>query len=206
VLKIYGRLNSVNVQKVVWCADELGVAYERIEAGGKFGVVGTPEYQAMNPNSLIPVIDDDGFVLWESNAIVRYLACCYGSGTLSPTDFKERANADRWMDWQTTSFNPSIGPAFIQLIRTELDKRDMAVVEAARAQTEKRMAVLDAHLARNEYMTGATFTMGDIPVGASTHRWLNIPVPRESWPNVERWYKQLRLRKGSLKALELPVT
>jgi glutathione S-transferase len=108
MLRIWGRLSSINVQKVVWCADELGLPYERTEAGGSFGVVGTPEYLAMNPNGLVPVIDDGGFVLWESNAIVRYLAARHGDGWLWPTDLQLRAEADRWMDWQNFTFWPAM--------------------------------------------------------------------------------------------------
>ena len=136
MLKIWGRLTSVNVQKVVWCADELGLEYERIEAGGKYGIVTTPPYLAINPNALVPVIEDGDVVLWESNAIVRYLAARHGAGTLWSTDAKLRADADRWMDWQTTTFNPAIGPVFWQLIRTAPEKRDAAVIETARASGE----------------------------------------------------------------------
>lgn len=221
MLKIWGRLTSVNVQKVVWCADELGLPYDRIEAGGKYGVVSTPEYRAMNPNGLIPVIDDDGFVLWESNAIVRYLAGRYGEGapstpstpstpptlptrpTLWPTDARARADADRWMDWQAVSFNPVIGPAFIQLVRTPVEQRDMAVVEHARVEAEKRLAILDAHLATHPFVAGAAFTMGDIPLGCSVDRWYKLPIARAAHPNVERWYQALRGRSGAQQVVGL---
>ena len=175
MLKIWGRLTSVNVQKVVWCADELGLEYERIEAGGQYGVVNSPEYRAMNPNGLVPVIDDGGFVLWESNAIVRYLATNYGADSLWPSDIRVRADADRWMDWQAVSLNPGIGPAFIQLIRTAPEKRDAGVIESARFETEKKLVVLDAHLATREYVAGSRFTMGDIPLGCSVDRWFKLP-------------------------------
>ncbi len=137
MLKIWGRLTSVNVQKVVWCADELAIEYQRVDAGGKFGLVDTPDYLAMNPNGLIPVINDDGFVMWESNAIVRYLSARHGSGSLSPADPQRRADADRWMDWQATAFNPAIGPAFWHLIRFPAEQRDAAVIEAARDRRRK---------------------------------------------------------------------
>ena len=205
MLKIYGRLTSVNVQKVVWCADELGLAYERIEAGGKYGVVGTPEYRAMNPNGLIPVIDDDGFVLWESNAIVRYLAGRYGEGTLWPADARTRAEADRWMDWQATSFNPAFRPAFIQLVRTPVAERDLAVVESSRVEVEKRFAILDTHLASHAFVAGAAFTMGDIPLGCSVDRWFKMPIVREAHPNVERWYQALRGRAGAQQVVSLAL-
>ena len=206
MLKIWGRLTSVNVQKVVWCADELGLEYERIEAGGKYGVVTTPQYLAMNPNALVPVIEEDGFVLWESNAIVRYLAARHGAGTLWATDASLRADADRWMDWQTTTFNPAIGPAFWQLIRTAPEKRDAGVIETARASGEKYLAVLDAHLATRDFVAGSAFTMGDIPVGCSVDRWYKLPLARASHPHVERWYQALRGRKGATQVVELALS
>ena len=206
MLKIWGRLTSVNVQKVVWCADELGLDYERTDAGGKFGVVNTPEYLAMNPNGLVPVIEDGDFVLWESNAIVRYLAAKHGEGSLWPTDLQMRADADRWMDWQAVSFNPAIGPGFWQLIRTAPEKRDPAVIEAARESGEKKLALLDAHLATREFVAGSSFTMGDIPLGCSVDRWYKLPLPRESHPHVERWYAALRARGGARQVVELGLS
>lgn len=197
MLKIWGRLTSINFQKVVWCADELGIAYQRVDAGRDFGIVGTPDYLAKNPNGLIPVIEDDGFVLWESNAIVRYLAAKYGEGTLCPAGHQARADADRWMDWQTTTFNPAVGPAFWHLIRFAPDKKDPAVIENARASAEKHLAVLDAHLASNQYVTGDRFTMGDIPLGCSVDRWMKLPLARERRPHVERWYAALSARPGA---------
>ena len=205
MLKIWGRLTSVNVQKVVWCADELGLDYERIDAGGKFGIVATSEYRAMNPNGLVPVIEHDGFVLWESNAIVRYLAARFGEGSLWPTDLHMRADADRWMDWQAVALNPSVGPVFIQLIRTEAEKRDATVIENARIDAEKKLAILDAHLATREFVAGASFTMGDIPLGCSVDRWLKLPIAREVHPNVERWHAQLRARPGMKQVVELAL-
>jgi glutathione S-transferase len=206
MLKIYGRTNSVNVQKVTWCADELGLRYERIDAGGAFGVVNTPEYAALNPNQMIPVIDDDGFVLWESNAIVRYLCARYSMGTLCPADAQARARADQWMDWQATTYNPNVGPVFIQLIRTPPEKRDMALVESNCALAEKRLALLDAHLARNTYINGDAFSMADIPAGCSTHRWYRFPITRQSHPNVERWYEALKARPAAQATFGVALT
>ena len=206
MLKIWGRLTSVNVQKVVWCADELGLEYERVEAGGKYGIVNTPEYLAMNPNGLVPLIEHDGYVLWESNAITRYLAARYGEGSLWPTDIQMRADADRWMDWQAVSFNPAIGPGFWQLIRTAPEKRDAAVIEAARDSGEKKLALFDRHLATRDFVAGASFTMGDIPLGCSVDRWYKLPLPRESHPHVERWYQRLCERKGARQVVELALS
>src|SRR3712207_2889948 len=132
MLKLWGRLNSVNVQKVVWALDEIGMAYERIDAGTPFGVNDTPDFLRMNPNGLVPVIDEGSFVLWESNAIVRYLAARYAGGLLWPEDLRVRADADRWMDWQATTFLPAVSPAFMNLVRTPEAKRDANAVEASR--------------------------------------------------------------------------
>jgi glutathione S-transferase len=197
MLRIWGRLSSVNVQKVVWCADELGLAYERIEAGGAFGLTRTPEYLAMNPNSLVPVIEDDGLVLYESNAIVRYLAALHSRGTLWPEDLRRRADADRWMEWQSTSYTPAMRDVFWQLIRTPADKRDAALIEASRRECERLTAILDAHLAGGRCLTQHGFTTADIVVGCAAHRWLHLPIAREPRPNLERWYAELKSRPAS---------
>jgi glutathione S-transferase len=207
MLRIWGRLSSVNVQKVVWCADELGIAYERIDAGGKFGVNDTPQYLAMNPNGLVPVIDDDGFVLYESNAIVRYLARRSGATSLWPQDDRERADVDRWMEWQSTGYTPAMGPAFMQLVRTPADKRDAAAVEASRSKSEKHAAILDAHLADRRCLTGERFTIADVVVGCATHRWLHLPIARIARPNLERWYAEIAARPGSRQVTsQVPIT
>jgi glutathione S-transferase len=206
MLKIWGRLSSVNVQKVVWCADELGLDYERIDAGGPFGVVGTPAYLAMNPNGLVPVIEHDGFVMWESNAIVRFLAAAHGAGTLSPRDSRAHADADRWMDWQATTFNPAFAPGFVQLVRTAPELRDPAIIETARANGEKKLALLDRHLATHEYVAGTLFTMADIPLGCSANRWYKLPWAKESHPHVERWLAALRARKGAGQVMALALS
>lgn len=197
MIKLWGRANSVNVQKVLWTLRELGVPFERTDAGGAFGVVNEPAYRDMNPNGLVPTIQDGDMILWESNAIVRYLAARYGKGEFYPRNLAVRADADRWMDWQTTTFNPAVGPAFWHLIRFAPDKKDPAVIENARASAEKHLAVLDAHLASNQYVTGDRFTMGDIPLGCSVDRWMKLPLARERRPHVERWYAALSARPGA---------
>ncbi len=206
MLRVLGRISSVNVQKVVWCARELGLPFERVDVGGVFGGTDTPAYRAMNPNGLVPVIDDDGFVLWESNAIVRYLAAGHGEGGLWPIALKLRADADRWMDWQATELGPAMRDAFIQLVRTPAEKCDQARVDASTNASERLIAILDAHLAQREYVTGHAFTMGDIPVGVQVHRWLGMPVSRAHRPNVEAWYARLCARPGAQDVLTLPVT
>ena len=206
MLKIWGRITSINVQKVVWCCDEMGLAYERIDAGGTFGKTKTPEYLAMNPNSLVPVIDDGGFILYESNAIVRYLAAKHSSDKLWPTDLAKRADVDRWMEWLATAWVPSMRDAFWQLVRTPEAQRDMAAVEKSRAEAERLAGILDFHLARNGFLTANGFTTADIVVGCAAHRWLHLPLKRESRPNLERWYAQLKSRPGAKQVLSLPVS
>lgn len=206
MLKIWGRISSVNVQKVVWCADELGLEYERIDAGGAFGKTKTPEYLAMNPNSLVPVIEEDGFVLYESNAIVRYLAAKDPFHKLWPADLRQRADADRWMEWQSTSFTPAMRDAFWQLVRTPEDKRDPAAVERSRAESERLAGILDAHLANRRYLTDAGFTIADIVAGCAAHRWMLLPVKREPRPHLQRWYDELKSRPASRQVTSLPLT
>jgi glutathione S-transferase len=206
MLRIWGRLSSINVQKVVVCANELGLAYERVDAGGKFGIVQTPAYKRLNPNSLVPTIEDGDFVLWESNAIVRYLSRAYGAGRLWPDEPRRTADADRWMDWQAMTLTPAMGDAFMQLVRTPPEQRDKSLVEASIAKTEPRMAILDAQLADRAYVAGATLTMGDIPVACAAHRWFGLPGERMPHPNVERWLAGLRARPAFGDVLTLPIT
>lgn len=206
MLKIWGRLSSINVQKVVVCANALGLNYERVEAGGKFGVVETPAYKRMNPNALVPTIEDGDFVLWESNAIVRYLSRTYGQGSLWPDDQRQAADADRWMEWQATTLTPAMGDAFVQLVRTPSEQRDMRLVDASIARTEPRIAILDAQLADRAFVTGPALTMGDIPVVCAAHRWFGLPWQKTPRRNVERWLAGIRARPAFAAVLTLPIT
>lgn len=197
MLRIWGRISSINVQKVVWCCDETALAYDRADVGGKFGGNDTPQYLAMNPNGLVPVIDDDGFILYESNAIVRYLAGKHSPGKLWPEDLRQRADADRWMDWQATSFTPAMWGAFWHLIRKSPAERDAALIESSREKSDKCAAILDRHLADRTWLTGERFTAADIVVGCAVHRWLNLPLERAPRPNLERYYAALKARPAS---------
>ena len=197
MLRLWGRLSSINVQKVVWCAEELGVTYERIDAGGKFGRNDSPEYLALNPNGLVPVIEDAGFVLWESNAIVRYLCERERAAALWPAEPRARADADRWLDWQATAFTPATRDAFWNLLRVPEPQRDHAAIESSRAKSEKCAQILDRHLAGRTYMCGESFCAADIAVGCAAHRWLNMPIARTPRPNIERWYALLKSRPAS---------
>jgi glutathione S-transferase len=206
MLKIWGRTNSVNVKKALWAAEELGLRYERIDAGMQFGVTKTPEYRRMNPNSLVPTIEDDGFVLWESHTIVRYLAAKHAAGTLWPTDLRVRADAERWMDW-AFSFQNAMRDVFWGLIRTPPEKRDMKAIEAgAKRSSELLEAVLEPALAGKDYLTGKNFTMGDIPVGCEVQRWMRVPIGRPRLPNVEAWFERLRARPAFLKIVDVRLT
>ena len=212
MLNIWGRISSINVRKVVWCAQELGLDFQRTEAGGRFGVVQTPEYLRMNPNALVPAIDDgegEGRVtLWESNVIVRYLCARHSTGRLYPEPLAERFDAERWMDWQQTTLNPVSGGAFKQWVRTPAAQREPEVIAHSVNATEPLFALLDAHLATLTFMQGDRFTMADIPVGCEAHRWFGLPqteYTRPSWPNVERWFADLRTRTGARGVLDLSL-
>lgn len=206
MLRIWGRLSSINVQKVVWAADELGLACERLEAGGAFGVVSTPEYRRMNPNGLVPVIEDEGFVLWESNAVVRYLAAKHGEGSLWPADLRRRADADRWMDWGITTFIPAMRDAFWQLVRIAPERREAKAIEASLAASEKAAAILEAHLAGRAFVAGESFSPADIVLGVAAHRWLLLPASRTARPEMERWHAGLKSRPGAAQVLSLPLS
>src|SRR4051812_28241755 len=194
MLKLWGRVNSINVMKVLWTLEELGVPFERVDAGMNFGVVNTPEYKAMNPNSRVPTLQDGGLTLFESNAIVRYLAAKHGAGRLWAVDPGERADSDRWMDWATTTVQPAMTPVFWQLIRTPADKRDMKAVEEGKAATAKAMEVLEWGLGGKPFIAGSTLTMGDIIVGVWVHRWFALPIDRPAMPAVQAYHQRLLAR------------
>jgi glutathione S-transferase len=206
LLTIWGRLNSINVQKVLWCCAELNLPCRRIDAGGPFGVSDTPEYLARNPNGLVPTIEDEDLVLWESNVIVRYLSTKYGMDTLCPAGLPRRFDVERWMDWDATTSWPALRPIFLGLIRTPPEKRDGAVLAAAQTSTERAFGILDAHLADRAYVGGDAFSMGDIPVGATTYRWLAMDLTRPDLPNLQRWYQRLTERPGFRDHVMQPLT
>ena len=191
MLKIWGRPNSVNVRKVLWCCEELGLPFERVDAGMQFGVVNTPEYRRLNPNGLIPTIEEDGFVLWESHAIVRYLAAKHGAGKLWPTDLRVRADADRWMDWASGTFGAAFRLVFWGLVRTPPESRDMKAIGEAAKKCGELAGYVDAALAGRRFVAGDSFTMGDIPLGCHLHLWLNMPIERPACRNVVAWHKRL---------------
>lgn len=205
MLKIWGRTNSVNVKKALWAAEELGLEYERIDAGMQYGVVNTPEYRKLNPNGLVPTIDDGGFVLWESHAIVRYLSAKYGPGTLYPSELRQRADADRWMDW-TFSFLAAFRPVFWGLVRTPAEKRDMQAIEEARKKCADMLGVPEGLLAGRKYLAGDSFTMGDIPLGCHVQLWMRLPIERPAHPGLTAWFERLCARPAFRKVVDLPLS
>src|SRR5882672_6888090 len=166
MIKIWGRNTSSNVQKVMWAIGEMKLPHQRIDVGGAFGKNNEPPYLAMNPNGLVPTLEEeDGFTLWESNAIVRYLAAKHENRTLEPADLKTRALASKWMDWQLSVMGPAITPVFWGLIRTAPEKRDHAAIDAGKGKTVAAAKMLDEQLGKTKYLAGEAFSYGDIPVG-----------------------------------------
>ncbi len=206
MLRIWGRSNSVNVQKALWCCEEMNLPYVRVDAGGSFGVVNTQQYRNLNPNGLVPTIEEDGFVLWESNAIVRYLTAKHSAGNLWPEDLNIRAEADKWMDWQATTFWPTFRPLFWNLVRTPPDQRDVDAMEDSRLKTAEVLGYLDAHLKNRSHIVGDTLTMGDIPMGCAIWRWIGLPIERTELPNLQRWFDNLSARPAYQKVVMLPLT
>lgn len=206
MLRLWGRTNSVNVQKVLWCCEELELPYERIDAGMQFGVVTTPEYLALNPNALVPTIEDDGFVLWESNVIVRYLASRHGVGSLLPADTQTRFSAEKWMDWQATTLWPAFRAVFMGLVRTPPERRDHAAIEAGWKESLRVLAMLERQLVKTRFVAGESLTIGDIPVGASVHRCFALGLEREKLPNLAHWYDELAGRPAYRKTVMLPLS
>ncbi|MGE3145497.1 MAG: glutathione S-transferase family protein [Pseudorhodoplanes sp.] len=207
MLKIWGRNTSSNVQKVMWAVGELGLEHARFDVGGPYGKNREPAYLAMNPNGLVPTLQDGDFILWESNAIIRYLANQHGLGTLAPTDPKIRARASQWMDWQLSVLGPAITPAFLGLVRTPEDKRDLAAIAASQSKTIEAMKILDAQLAKTDYVASDDFSMGDIPVGIMAYRYWELVPERPDLPHLQRWYVLLQSRDTFRKHVEaIPLT
>ena len=207
MLTIYGRTNSVNVQKVLWCLAELALPYERIDAGLEHGKNTEPWYLALNPNGRVPVLTDGSFSLWESNTIVRYLSAKHGFGVLCPASLEARALAERWMDWQLSVLVGPVSIVFQNLIRRSAAERDAAGIARNTREANRAMTLLDEHLAGRPYVAGDAFTMGDIPVGATAHRWLEIEgIDRPQLTAVRAWRARLVERAGFLEHVQLPLS
>lgn len=207
MLKIWGRKNSSNVRKVLWCAEELGLAYEAVDAGGAFGVVNEPHYRALNPNGLVPMIEDDGLVLWESNTIVRYLGGKHAPGTAwSPQDPVERAKAEKWMDWTTSSLATPFRPLFWGILRTPEEQRDWVAINAAHKTCAQLLSIADEALASQPFLSSKEVGMGDIPLGCFVYAWFEMPIERPEMRHLRAWYERLRERPAYQAAVMTALT
>ncbi|WP_404379178.1 glutathione S-transferase family protein [Caenispirillum salinarum] len=194
---IWGRANSINVQKVLWTCAELDLPFERIDAGGAFGGTDTAEYRAMNPPGMVPTLKDGNVVVWESNVIVRYLAATHGPGRLCPAEAPARFGQEAWMDWQAAGLWKDFRPLFIGLVRTAPQDRDVAALARAEEATARAFALLDEALRDRPFLGGAALGVADIPAGVTAHRWLALPLDRRPrLPALEDWYARLTERPG----------
>jgi len=197
MLKIYGYAQSINVRKVLWTCDELRLPFERVDWGGSFRSTSEPQFRALNPVGMVPVIDDEGTVVWESNVIVRYLATSRGRTDQLPGEPAARARVEQWMDWQASDFNNSWRVCFQALVRRNPAFQDTAAIGASADLFNRMVGIVDGELARTgAYIAGETFTVADIVLGLSLHRWQSVQMARPQYVNVARYLAQLRERPG----------
>lgn len=195
MIKIWGRADGSNVIKAMWCVGELGIEYERIDWGGPFGGNDDPEYRRKNPMGRLPTLEEeDGFCLWESGAVVRYLSEKHSYGNLCPDTLRGRAEADKWMDWSSLNLAPFNTVFLDQFFRLAPDRRNPKAIDAAVERASAMYDILDRHLADRPYLCGDRLTMADIPAGSLTHRWMSWAPSRPSHPNVEAWYERMAAR------------
>ena len=206
MIRLWGRISSINVRKVALTLQLLEIPFERTDAGLQYGIVRTPEYLARNPNALVPLLDDEGFELWESNVIVRYLAAAYGNGRLYPQDLRQRFDAERWMDWQQTTMNGAGRDAFVQLFRTPEGQRNMQLVDKSVAAMEPLWDIVDARLARTGWMAGGAITIADIPIACEMHRWRGLPLTHPRRPHLEAWYGRILALPASQGVLDIALS
>ena len=194
MLRIWGRTTSSNVQKVLWCCAELGLAFDRTDWGGPFGGNKDPAYLAMNPNGRVPTIEDGDLVVWESNTIMRYLCATRDGARLHPLDLAARTHVERWMDWQLAHLAPSHATMTQGYLRQPPEKRDPVALEAARQQGAMMWEIVEAQLTLGPHVAGEAFTLADICLGVFAHRWHYFPIERPSLPRVRAWYEQIAQR------------
>ncbi len=196
MITVYGRRSSINVQKVLWAVAETGVAFERETVGGAFGGTDTREYRRINPNALVPAIKDGTIAMFESNAIVRYLARRYGKDTIRPRGHRAWALADQWMDWAiTTPFVP-LSQIFWNKIRVAPEQSNEKLVKTAQKTLAGQLRLADGRLGKKPWLAGRQFTYGDIPLGAMYWRYQNLDIDRPRFKNLDRWYEQLQERSA----------
>lgn len=197
MLKIYGYAASINVRKVLWACEEIGLPFEREDWAGGSRSTAEPAFRALNPVGMVPVIDDAGTIVWESNVVVRYLAARHGRTDLLPIDPPQRAHVEQWMDWQASDFNNSWRVSFQALVRRNPDFQDAIAIEKSTQLFSKMVGIVDAQLGRTgAYIAGEHFTVADIAIGLSIHRWNSTPIPRPAYANVDRYYDRLLERSG----------
>jgi glutathione S-transferase len=207
-LTIWGRANSVNVQKVLWCLSELDIAYHRIDAGMAFGKNDEPDYLAMNPNGHVPTLVDGDFILWESNSVMRYLVLAYGQGSpIYPQTAKARASVDRWLDWTLSTLQPVDRPVFWALVRTTVEKRDMVAIQKDADAEAVQWRIVDAQLATRRFIEGDDFTIADIALGAYARRWFGVEgIRKPQLGHLERWFAQFASRPGFQQFVAPPMS
>jgi glutathione S-transferase len=207
-LRIWGRANSVNVQKVLWCLSELDLVYERIDAGMAFGRNRDPDYLAMNPNGRVPTLVDGDFELWESNSIMRYLVSAYRPDSpLYPQEPKRRAAVDRWLDWTLSTVQPVDRPVFWALVRTPVEQRDMVAIQKDADAEAVQWRIADAQLATRRFIEGDDFTLADIALGAYARRWFGVEgVTKPALPHLQRWFTQFASRPGFQRFIAPPMS
>lgn len=206
MLRILGRPNSYNTQKVLWLLDEIALPFSLELYGMEHGGNKTPAYLSLNPNGLVPTLIEDDFVLWESNAILRYLAEKYGGGRVIPADLRERARGERWMDWTLTTLNPAIRPVFWGLIRGKLEPRDPAQIKDDVKKLNDVLAIFDRYLGETPYAGGASFSICDIPAGIQVYRFFTLAIERRALPNLEAWYRRLTERPAYRKRVMIGLS
>jgi glutathione S-transferase len=206
MITVWGRENSTNVIKVLWLCEELGLTFTRKDVGGPFGGLQTPEFLALNPNGIIPVIEDDGAVVWESHAVLRFLAQKYGSDSLYPAEPVARSHVERWLDWHATTLAPALNPVFVMLYRTPADQKDAAALAKLLERLTPVMVRLDEHLSAQSFIGAARLTIADIAFGNSVWRWLSFPIERPRLRNLERWHERVAERSGHRKYVAQPLS
>lgn len=197
MLRIYGYAGSINVRKVLWTCDELGLPYDREDWAGGTRSVSEPAFAALNPVGMVPVIDDGDTRLWESNTIIRYLAARHGRTDLLPADPAARAQVEKWMDWQGSDFNNSWRVCFQALVRKNPAVQDPVAIEASLSTFAYMVGIIDAQLAASKgYLCGDTLTLADVVIGLSIHRWYSIPADKPAYTHIQRYYDKLCERPG----------
>jgi glutathione S-transferase len=206
MITVWGRANSTNVIKVLWLCEELNLRFSRKDVGGSFGGLQTPEFLALNPHGVIPVIEDSGTVVWESHSILRFLAQKYGSGSHYPVEPAARSQVERWLDWHVSTLAPVLNPTFVALYRTPVEQRDQAALKNLIERLTATMARLDAQLSAQPFIAGASFSIADVAFGNSVWRWFAFPFEKTKLPHLEQWQARVFDRPGYQKYVVQPLS